>query len=132
MNLSRSVSYAVAVLLRVEREPASGPLTAEQISKGCKFPPRFLYRILRRLVDAGLLTGVSGPGGGYMLARPAREISLLEIIEAIDGKRGKEDPPPISPKFRAAFDSIKQLNERLAETTDRTLAKVSLAKLSKL
>jgi Rrf2 family protein len=119
-------------MLRVENEPSTGPLTADQISKGCKFPPRFLCRILRRLVDAGLLTGASGPGGGYSLAKPAREISLLEIIEAVEGKHEKDELPAVSQKFKAAFDSINEINERLAETTQKALAKVTLEKLSKM
>src|SRR5688500_5065483 len=85
MRLTGSVSYAVGVLLKVEREGKGEAMTAARIARGARFPPRFLYRILRRLVDAGLLTGVSGPGGGYALARRPRRINLLDIVTAVEG-----------------------------------------------
>src|SRR5262249_26515882 len=84
MKLTRSVGYAVGILLRVDSAGSEEPMTAEAISKGCKFPPRFLYRVLRRMVDAGLLDGVSGPRGGYTLAKKPGQIKLLDIVEAVD------------------------------------------------
>ena len=53
MKLSSSISYAIGILLQVHVKGQEGPTTAATIATGCKFPPRFLYRILRRLVDAG-------------------------------------------------------------------------------
>ena len=83
MKLTRSVSYAVGVLLRIDELADEGPVTAAQIARGCRFPPRFLYRILRRLVSAGLLRGTSGPGGGYLLARTPPRITLLDVVEGV-------------------------------------------------
>lgn len=48
-------------------------------------PERFLLQILKRLVDVGILRSVRGLYGGYYLARPAKAISVAEIVEAIDG-----------------------------------------------
>ncbi len=79
MRLTRSVSYAVGILLQIQELAKGGPVTAAQIARGCRFPPRFLYRILRRLVDAGILRGTSGPGGGYALLKLPQRITLLDI-----------------------------------------------------
>ena len=84
MKLTRSVAYAVGILLQIQDAKRRTPVTAAQIARDCKFPPRFLYRVLRRLVDAGLLEGTSGPAGGYALAKAPADISLLEIVEAVD------------------------------------------------
>jgi len=48
-------------------------------------PPAYLAKHLASLVRAGVLTGTTGPHGGFRLARPATEISVLEIVEAVDG-----------------------------------------------
>ena len=71
MKLTRSVSYGIGILLQIHQQSRGAPVTAAKIARGCRFPPRFLYRVLHKLVDAGLLRGTSGPGGGYALARPA-------------------------------------------------------------
>lgn len=97
MKLTHSVSYAVGVLLRVAKADEHQHLTAREISDGCRFPPRFLYRILRRLVDAGILQGVSGPGGGYRLAKLPRRITLLNIVTAVEGA-------PTASQLEAACD----------------------------
>ena len=102
MKLSRSVSYAVGILLRIAGGDGGGPMTAAAIARGCRFPPRFLYRILRRLVGAGLLRGMSGPGGGYSLARKAEAINLLDIVVAIEGDLTTTPLPPVTPKHRRA------------------------------
>ena len=48
-------------------------------------PREFMAKIFRQLVEAKVLDSAKGPGGGFALARPAKEVSLLDIIEAIDG-----------------------------------------------
>jgi Rrf2 family protein len=61
------------------------PLTAEQLSGGQDIPVRFLFAILRELRTARLVRSVRGPEGGYLLARPAPEITLADVIRAVDG-----------------------------------------------
>lgn len=132
MNLTRSVSYAVGILLRIEGQKSKSPMTAAQISKGCKFPPRFLYRVLRRLVDAGLLTGVSGPGGGYQLAKPASKITLWEIVVAVEGTPQSSKLDPVSPKQRKAIKAINDVAQRCTQRCKQELQKQTLSKLARL
>lgn len=131
MKLTRSVSYAVGILLRVQREQADGPMTAAQISKGSKFPPRFLYRVLRRLVDAGLMHGVSGPGGGYALAKTPSKITLYDIVLAVEGSQKPAPLAPVNAKQRKAIKMINEISQRNAERFSKDLKKVTLAQLSK-
>jgi Rrf2 family protein len=105
-------------------------MTAAAIADGCEFPPRFLYRVLRRLVDAGLMTGVSGPGGGYTLTRHPREITLLDIVHAVDGPVSAAVLDPVHRKMRRALDTINATCARNAETFSRELGRLSLAKLA--
>jgi Rrf2 family protein len=132
MRLTRSVGYAVGILLRVNGQRTDGPVTAAEIADGCEFPPRFLYRVLRRLVDAGLITGVSGPGGGYALARPAREITLLSIVVAIDGPIAPSSLEPVHRRQRKALDAINGLCARNADGFAKELGRINLAKLAEV
>jgi Rrf2 family iron-sulfur cluster assembly transcriptional regulator len=131
MKLSSSVSYAVGILLQVYTRGADGPMTAAAIADGCKFPPRFLYRILRRLVDAGLLTGVSGPGGGYTLAKPSRSISLLDVVSAVDGPPEASKLTPVCSRHRQAINLINDVSVDMARRASKELKKVTLDKLGR-
>lgn len=107
-------------------------MTAARIAKGSKFPPRFLYRVLRRLVDAGLMSGTSGPGGGYALAKPAGKITLREIVAAVEGPQRPAPLAPVNTKQRHAIKFINDLSERNVKRFEQDLGRVTLAKLSKL
>lgn len=130
MKLTRSVSYAVGVLISVGQARSEGPVPAATISKAGKYPPRFLYRVLRRLVDAGLLNGTSGPGGGYSLARQARKITLLDIVTAVEGKPTATKLSAVSPAHRPALATINRLTDRAAQRFRQDLTGVTLAKLA--
>lgn len=129
MKLTRSVAYAVGVLLRVHQFRENRPMTAARIADGCDLPSRFLYRILRKLVDGGLLTGVSGPGGGYRLARAAKDISLLEIVVAIEGPLEATLLEPVQRKQKKAIDLINAACQHSADGFCKELRKLSLQKL---
>ena len=131
MNLSNTVSYAVGILLQVLKAGSKGPVTATRISSGCKFPPRFLYRVLRRLVDAGLLTAVSGPGGGYTLAKKPSSITLFDILHAVEGPCEASRLTHVSPKHKRAIAAINAASERIVARVNRDLAKINLAQLGR-
>lgn len=85
MQITRQADYAVrAVLYLAERDPGSRVSTG-QIARDQKIPLTFLAKIVSQLSAAGLLHTTRGARGGVTLARSPSEISLLEIVEAIDG-----------------------------------------------
>jgi len=129
MKLTRSVSYAVGILLQVAEASPDTPFTAARIARGCRFPPRFLYRILRRLVDAELLGGMSGPGGGYRLSRTPRSITLLDIVAAVDAPPDPSELPPVRASHRPAMAKI---NDICAVAAARFTADLRRVKLSDL
>src|SRR6187397_745177 len=85
MKLSRTVSYAVRATLQLAELEAEGPVPCSRLAADGKMPERFLLQILRNLVTHGILRSTRGVDGGYSLVRPADQISLLEVIEAIEG-----------------------------------------------
>jgi Rrf2 family transcriptional regulator, iron-sulfur cluster assembly transcription factor len=85
MLLSRSCEYGIRATLYLAGEPAGEYVPIRNISDALGMPYHFLAKIAQALIGAGVLTSVRGPSGGVMLARPASQITLKEIVLAIDG-----------------------------------------------
>jgi Rrf2 family protein len=82
MQLSRHADYALRIVL--DLAPGSSSRIAD-IARRRRAPPAFLAKIVRSLVRAGLLRSLRGRNGGVTLARPASRITVLQVIEAVDG-----------------------------------------------
>ncbi|MCW2899891.1 MAG: transcriptional regulator, BadM/Rrf2 family [Streptosporangiaceae bacterium] len=84
MRLSARVDYALRAAAELT-VAGDHPVTAVQLAKAQQIPPKFLENILGQLRRSGIIRSQRGPEGGYWLARPADQISLADIIRAIDG-----------------------------------------------
>jgi Rrf2 family protein len=84
MRLSARVDYALRAAAELAAATES-PVTSEQLARAQAIPGKFLEHILNQLRRAGLVRSQRGPVGGYWLARPPAEISLADIIRAVDG-----------------------------------------------
>ncbi|HVN16915.1 MAG TPA: Rrf2 family transcriptional regulator [Anaerolineales bacterium] len=85
MQITRQADYAVrAVLYLAQRGPSERSATS-QVAEEQHIPPSFLAKIISQLSIAGLLHTSRGARGGVTLAREPKDITLLEVIEAIDG-----------------------------------------------
>src|ERR1700760_212005 len=84
MRLSARADYALRAAIELASATDSH-VTADKIARSQQIPGRFLETILPQLRRAGLIRSQRGPEGGFWLARPANEISLADIIRAIDG-----------------------------------------------
>jgi Rrf2 family iron-sulfur cluster assembly transcriptional regulator len=130
MKLSAASSYAVRALAHLARRPPGASERTHDIARAAGLADAQLAKILGRLVRAGLLSAVKGPGGGYVLARPARQITLLAIIEATDGRvggaaiAGADGATPLDRRLQAACDDA-------AESLRQRLARVTLAELAR-
>jgi Rrf2 family protein len=86
MKLTRASSYALhAVAYMAGQKERDKPVASHIIADERDIPDRFLLKVLKPLVSARVLLSVKGPNGGYRLAREPNKISMLEIIEAVDG-----------------------------------------------
>src|ERR1700693_1226713 len=85
MKLTRASSYAIHAMMYLADQEDQRSVASHHIARARKIPERFLLKVLRPLVSARILISLPGPNGGYHLARPANKISLLEILEAVDG-----------------------------------------------
>lgn len=113
MKLSRTVDYALRATMLLAQEQPNKPIPCSQIAREGEMPERFLLQILRNLVNQGLLRSTRGVDGGYTLAKPSSELSILTIIEAIDGPLGQqgqatdsEGVPDTSRRLDAALQDV--------------------------
>ena len=85
LELTKRGDYAVRAMLALARGAGNGLLSARRISDAMDIPVRFLPQVLGDLQRAGLVEAAAGRSGGYRLARPSEQISLLDVIEAVEG-----------------------------------------------
>jgi Rrf2 family iron-sulfur cluster assembly transcriptional regulator len=97
MKLSTKGRYAVTAMMDLAIHDIDGPVTLADISKCQGISLSYLEQLFARLRKHGLVEGVRGPGGGYRLGKPASQISVANIITAVDesldatGCKGKEN-----------------------------------------
>jgi Rrf2 family protein len=86
MQLSKAGEYAVRSMIHLAATFGKGAIPFADISKTWSIPPSFLRKILNRLVQARLVHSARGTGGGYTLAKEPQAITILDIVEAIEGR----------------------------------------------
>jgi Rrf2 family protein len=85
MQVSRTLDYAVRCLIHMGGNPGY-KFSMKQISETQHIPQNYLAKVMRRLVNRGILRSKVGPEGGYMLRKAPHELSLREVYEAIEGE----------------------------------------------
>lgn len=132
MTISRTVGYAITALAQIAAANGRRPLSCRVICEQAEMPERFVLQILRMLATAGLVTSIRGVRGGYLLSKPASQITVLAIYEAVEGPiRPKELPVEalaVGAKRavnRALLDIVQNTRQRLESLT---LDKLSTAK----
>ena len=85
MRLSRKSDYALRAIRHLSNLPTDRLGSINSISEAEVVPREFLAKILKDLTRSGILVSYQGVTGGYRLARPPKEITMLDVIEAIDG-----------------------------------------------
>lgn len=85
LELTRRGDYAVRAMLVLSRQPAGDLVSVRRIAEGMDIPARFLPQVMADLVRGGLVEATTGRNGGYRLARPATAISLLDVVDAVEG-----------------------------------------------
>lgn len=93
MRLSEGVEWALHCVTLTALLPRDAALPAARLAEYHGVPTPYLAKHLQALSRAGILTAVPGPRGGYRLARPASDVSVLDVVEAVGGRE---------PTFRCA------------------------------
>jgi Rrf2 family transcriptional regulator, cysteine metabolism repressor len=104
--------YAARAVLGLARHyPAKAALRVEDLAARLSLPPKYLVLILNELQGQGIARSVRGKGGGYLLARSPAQISLGDVLRAVDG--AVFDPPAVNdagcpPELRRAWQKLQQ------------------------
>ncbi len=86
MRLSTRGRYAIRAASNLAGRKNDGPVALKTIAREEHIPPRYLEQLMNRLRRSGILQSSRGPGGGYSLTRPPADITLGEIVSAIEGR----------------------------------------------
>jgi len=118
------------------------PVASHKIAQERGIPERFLLKVLKPLVSARVLMSIKGPNGGYRLARSPSDITVLEIVEAVDGPiRGQAPPPEREDKKKyphykpetneSLYNKLENLCKSSAEHLRKSFEKVKMSELIK-
>lgn len=84
-RVSRRVDYGLKLLIALAADEDSGSQATSRLAERLEIPLAFLHQIGRSLIQAGILRSSPGPGGGLRLNQPAEEVTLLQVLEVLDG-----------------------------------------------
>jgi Rrf2 family protein len=133
LKINRQTDYAVRVILILARQPEGRKLSTAYIRDEMLIPRAFVQRIVARLAAHNLVTTFTGREGGLMLSRPAKQITLLEVVEAFEGRLCISDCFDDG-SLDCPFDAgcpVRDRWGRLQSVMARTLAGMNFADLSK-
>ena len=86
MLFSTKAEYGVRLMVELGRQSGSKPVALSAVAEAEHLPLSYLEHLVAKLRQAGLVTSTRGAHGGYQLARPAAEISMDEVVEALEGQ----------------------------------------------
>lgn len=126
--LSQTVEYALRAMSHLAT--LSGrPASCEVVARATHVPRSYLSKIMRDLVNAGLLRSARGPRGGFALARDARMISVLEIVNAVDPIRRIERCPLEDPQHAVLCPLHQCLDDAIVQF-ERAFERATLADIT--
>lgn len=121
MEITKAADYGLRAMYRLGQSPMNVSALIGDIAKEMNIPAQFLHKVMPRLVKAGLVRSRRGARGGYRLAKQPNEITLLQIVQAIDGPIyinrclfdhddcTMDEYCPIRPVFQDAQDALRKV-----------------------
>ena len=125
MIYSRSAEYAIRAFIFLATVPEGKYAMVKQIAEQCDIPAHFLAKILQQMARKGFLRSSKGPTGGYCLRMPPDEISMLQLVDTIDGLTDYERCPGGMTECNDSapcgmHDTWKALRSRIMEYLEHT------------
>jgi Rrf2 family protein len=110
MHVTAKADYAVRAVIELVDADQSSPRKVDSLAKAQSIPVSFLENILTQLRSAGIVRSQRGPEGGYWLGRPAGEITLAEVIRAVEGPLvGVRGQPPEEIRYSGSAEALQQV-----------------------
>jgi Rrf2 family protein len=125
--LSKTAEYALRIAVSLAQSPDE-PASADRLADVTKTPRRYLQKVVQDLVRGGLVRSQPGPGGGYSITRPAKTITILDVVNAVAPlERIRHCPLGLSSHTRLC-PLHRELDKVYAET-EKAFSRVTLEQL---
>jgi Rrf2 family protein len=132
MRVSAKADYALRAAAELAAAEGRGPIKGEQLAHAQSIPPKFLENILLELRHAGLVQSQRGVEGGYWLARPAAEITLAEVIRAVEGPLANvRGTRPEAVEYQGVAEPLRQVWIAVRASLRGVLESVTLADVAR-
>jgi Rrf2 family protein len=125
--IPKTAEYALRAVVVLAREPQQS-YSAEQIAKATRVPRRYAHKVLQALVRAALVRSQSGPGGGYALVRRPEELSILDVISAVEPIT-RLRRCPLGLKTHTSLCPLHRQLDEAYESMERAFGQVRIAQL---
>jgi len=128
--LSKTTEYALRAVTCLASEAACGktPSSAEEVAGITKIPRRYLHRVMQNLATAGLVESRCGSHGGYLLAKPADSITILDVVDAVE-PMGRICNCPLNLQSHTSLCPLHTELDRAYAATEEAFTKVTIANL---
>ena len=132
MHLNRGVEYGIEGLAYLAQAGSDRSTLLREVSRATSIPETFLSKIFQRLVRSGLVRSRRGFRGGFLLARPASQITLREVVEALQGPIGSPagEAGPGADFSGRARQAVRQAVEKAQSRVRAVFEEVTLADLA--
>jgi Rrf2 family protein len=128
MRISAKAEYAVRAAVELAAATGEKPVKAEQLATAQEIPLNFLENILGELRHAGVVRSQRGAEGGFRLARPANEVTIADVIRAVDGPLASiRGGPPESVSYAGAAEPLPSVWIAVRASLRGVLERVTLA-----
>jgi Rrf2 family protein len=128
VNISAKADYAVCAAVELAATDDGGPVKGEALARTQQIPTKFLENIMSDLRRAGIVASQRGAVGGYWLARPASDITLAEVIRAVDGPLANvRGARPEKTAYTGATEALVQVWVAVRASLRSVLESVTLA-----
>ena len=131
MHVTAKADYAVRAVIELAGSKQSSPRKVDEVAQAQGIPVSFLENILTQLRSSGIVRSQRGPEGGYWLAHPPEEVTLAQVIRAVEGPLvGVRGQRPEEVSYDGAAESLKQVWIALRANLRGVLEHVTIAQVA--
>jgi len=128
MHVTAKADYAVRAVVELASSSQDSPRKVDDVAQAQAIPVSFLENILTQLRSAGVVRSQRGPEGGYWLARPPEEVSLAQVIRAVEGPLvGVRGQRPEEIEYTGSAESLQKVWIALRANLRKVLEEVTVA-----
>ncbi len=128
MHVTAKADYAVRAVIELASSSQESPRKVDDVAQAQNIPVSFLENILTQLRSSGVVRSQRGPEGGYWLAKPAEEVSLAQVIRAVEGPLvGVRGQRPEELEYSGSAESLQKVWIALRANLRKVLEEVTVA-----